>query len=72
MIEWIACKDKMPTERGKFLLYSEKQDVVVGPYPWVPSPDGGEGMWVDLFATPEAGQCYGPPAVSHYAVWNAP
>lgn len=72
MIEWIACKDQMPTERKEYLLYSEASGQVAGPFPWVPDKDGKNGMWIDLFATPEAGECYGPPTVSHYAVWNGP
>lgn len=72
MIEWIACKDRMPIERGEHLLYSEKHRAVLGCWPWIPSNDGKSGMWVDLFATPEAGESYQPPLVSHWAKMNHP
>lgn len=72
MIEWNACKDKMPTERGEYLLYSEEYDRCLGLFPWIPDAAGKDGIWCDLFATREAGEAYGPPLVSHWAVWNAP
>lgn len=72
MIEWIACKDKMPTERGQYLLYSAEQDECHGPIPWIPTADNKDGMWCDLFATYEAGESYGPPLISHWAKWNEP
>jgi hypothetical protein len=72
MIDWIATKDRMPTERGEYLLYSAEQDACVGPVPWIPTADGKGGMWCDLFATKEAGASYTPPMVSHWAIWTPP
>lgn len=72
MIEWIACKDRMPEKGAECLLYAEEQDAAIGPYPWVVDNEGKNGSWIDLFATPEAGHSYSPPLITHWAVWNAP
>lgn len=74
-MKWISVKDKMPTERGSYLLYSRKQDVCVGPIPWLPTADGKDGMWCDLFATPEVGHSYAPEPkgpISHWMPWTGP
>lgn len=72
MIKWIACKDRMPSERGDHLLYSETADRCFGPIPWIPDDNKG-GIWCDLFATPEAGEAYTPGnGVTHWAEWNGP
>jgi hypothetical protein len=73
MIEWNSVKDKLPKVNDMCLLYSDEHDRCVGPFSWSTFQDGSGGMWVDFFASPEAGAAYKPEEhISHWAIWNGP
>lgn len=74
MIEWHSVREKLPEERVECLIYNSEVDHVIGPIYWV------DGIWVDLFATKEAGAAFMPKLkdddgeglVTHWALWNGP
>lgn len=73
MNPWIKVTDRLPENNQMCLLYGEASNSVLGPVIYKVDEKVGKGMWIDLFATPEAGAAYSPEdGVTHWQPWVAP
>lgn len=70
MIEWHDPKVKLPEDGQECLLMPHAQglisDHVYGPIPW----HATNGAWLDLFATPAAGEIIYPSQVAIWTLWG--
>lgn len=70
MIEWFDPKDKLPEDGQECLLLSKSEGLisvaVCGPIEY----SAAHGFWIDLFASPEAGEVITKNLVAKWTLWE--
>jgi hypothetical protein len=73
VVDWHDPKVKLPEDGQACLLLPHDQGLmtshVYGPITWRAEAVGG-GCWLDIFATPEAGEIIHPVQVSLWTLWD--
>jgi hypothetical protein len=71
-VAWHDPKVKLPEDGDECLLLPHQQGLVTshvyGPILW--RAETGGGVWLDIFATPEAGEIIRPAQVSLWTLWD--
>lgn len=64
MPNWKSTKESLPQNNDNCYLLHEDSQQIIGPIMWKQSENKPEnGMWLDLFATSEYGECITPDQV---------
>lgn len=74
-MKWTHVDDGLPMNNTECLIYSDEHEQVIGPILWKREQDDETkpGVWLDLFATPEAGHAYSPKKpVTYWVAWEKP
>jgi len=78
-MNWVNVKDRLPLNNTLCLIYAAQDDACMGPIIWKREQDDEArgGIWLDLFATSEAGVGFSPidkpgGIITHWAEWTPP
>lgn len=69
MVDWHKPEDRLPDDGQVCMILSKHSNAAIAAIVFK-STGGWEGVWVDLFAMPEAGAMYAPDVVWAWCDWD--